>query len=144
MTTTYDTIFKTMIDLGKAAGDAKRELRDNQPRRVKPDLPNVPVQIISADSYQYHSALTNLMNKSTYALHYYLLGLISEVGELVELFVTDQPKDKIKFELGDVLWYVVQIATHHKLTLGGVMLDNIAKLFGRKERGVLQGEGDNR
>ena len=27
-----DTVFKTMIELGKLAGDAKRELRDNQPQ----------------------------------------------------------------------------------------------------------------
>ena len=51
---------------------------------------------------------------------------------------------EIKKELGDVLWYVSQVATELTLSLDEVALCNIEKLQSRKKRGKLSGSGDNR
>ena len=58
--------------------------------------------------------------------------------------------DELKFrndlskELGDVLWMVAELCTNYGLDMGEVMAENIEKLIDRKERGVIDGEGDNR
>ena len=58
--------------------------------------------------------------------------------------------DELKFrkdlskELGDVLWMVAELCTNYGLDMGEVMTENIAKLTDRRERGVIDGEGDNR
>lgn len=61
--------------------------------------------------------------------------------------VTD---DELKFrkdlsrELGDTMWMLAELCTNYGLDMGEVMAENIAKLTDRKERGVIDGEGDNR
>lgn len=61
--------------------------------------------------------------------------------------VTD---DELKFrkdiskEIGDIMWMLAELCTNYGLDLGKVMAENIAKLTDRKERGVIDGEGDNR
>ena len=57
---------------------------------------------------------------------------------------TYEDREEIKKELGDVLWYVSAVAFDFSISLGEVAKTNIAKLASRKERGVLQGSGDNR
>jgi NTP pyrophosphatase (non-canonical NTP hydrolase) len=47
-------------------------------------------------------------------------------------------------ELGDVLWYVAQVATELGLDLDAIAEGNIEKLLSRQRRGVLSGSGDNR
>ena len=47
-------------------------------------------------------------------------------------------------ELGDVLWYVADIAHYLGATLNDVADMNIEKLASRQDRGVIQGNGDNR
>lgn len=58
--------------------------------------------------------------------------------------VTNDHKVAIKKELGDQLWYIAQTAREFGLDLSDVAQANIDKLFSRKDRGVLQGSGDNR
>ena len=53
-------------------------------------------------------------------------------------------KNKIIDELGDVLWYVAAIATELNTSLETIAYLNIDKLFDRKERNVISGEGDTR
>jgi NTP pyrophosphatase (non-canonical NTP hydrolase) len=50
----------------------------------------------------------------------------------------------LKYELGDVLWYMAQIATELDLSLQEVAEANLEKLFSRLERGQIKGEGDYR
>lgn len=85
---------------------------------------------------------------------YPTLGLAGEAGEVSEKIkkvirdkggiVDDATKEEISKELGDVLWYVAQIATELELSCENVAAKNIEKLRSRKERGVLGGGGDNR
>ena len=47
-------------------------------------------------------------------------------------------------ELGDVLWYLAQLATEAGLDLGQVAAANLDKLAARAARGTLHGSGDDR
>lgn len=53
-------------------------------------------------------------------------------------------KEGLKAELGDILWFVSGMADVMGWTLEEVAQANIDKLASRKERGVIQGDGDNR
>ncbi len=82
---------------------------------------------------------------------YAILGLAGEVGEVYSLAakaVRDgKPFDfelNMKKELGDVLWFVAAIASNNGYTLQEIAQSNINKLFSRRDRGTLQGSGDNR
>lgn len=58
--------------------------------------------------------------------------------------LTDSRREQIKSEVSDVLWYVSAVATELGISLGEIAEYNLAKLSDRKNRGVLQGSGDNR
>jgi NTP pyrophosphatase (non-canonical NTP hydrolase) len=87
-------------------------------------------------------------------LIYTTFGLMGETGEVVEkikkLFrddageISEARKQELVKELGDVLWYVSQIATELGVSLEEVIQQNIEKIYSRKDRGVIQGDGDNR
>lgn len=61
--------------------------------------------------------------------------------------VTD---DELKFrkdiskEIGDTMWMLAELCTIYGLDMGEVMSENIEKLIDRRERGVIDGNGDNR
>lgn len=85
---------------------------------------------------------------------YCTLGMCGEAGEVSErvkklyrdhdgAISEDMKKDIIK-ELGDVLWYLSGIAKELNISLDEIATTNIEKLFSRKERNMLHGEGDNR
>jgi NTP pyrophosphatase (non-canonical NTP hydrolase) len=52
--------------------------------------------------------------------------------------------DEIEKELGDVLWYLANLATDLGLSLGAIAQLNLDKLEDRKKRNVIKGEGDDR
>lgn len=58
--------------------------------------------------------------------------------------ITDDIREEIGKEIGDVLWYCAALCGELGLSLDEVAQQNINKLFSRKERNVLQGSGDNR
>ena len=85
---------------------------------------------------------------------YPTLGLVGEAGEIADkvkkilrdkkgVFDKDS-KDAIKFELGDVLWYISQLSSELGYELEEVANANLQKLNSRKSRGKIQGSGDNR
>lgn len=90
---------------------------------------------------------------SAYALAYTALGL-GEAGEVQgkvkkilrdsEGVVTDEHREAIAAELGDVLWYLAATASEIGWSLEEIASANIAKLQSRSDRGVLGGSGDNR
>ena len=87
-------------------------------------------------------------------LAYPALGLCGEAGEVAENVkktirddggvLREERRAALAAELGDVLWYVAQVATEAGLDLGEVAAANLAKLSSRHERSVLQGSGDDR
>lgn len=58
--------------------------------------------------------------------------------------VTPEKKTALIGELGDILWYLAQTATELDVDLEEIAVANLEKLNSRKDRGVLQGSGDNR
>ncbi|HWY18893.1 MAG TPA: nucleoside triphosphate pyrophosphohydrolase family protein [Solirubrobacteraceae bacterium] len=87
-------------------------------------------------------------------LAYPALGLAGEAGEVAEHAkktirddggqVSDERRVAMSKELGDVLWYVAQLASELGLELDEIAQANLDKLLSRQERGVLSGEGDDR
>ena len=85
---------------------------------------------------------------------YPTLGLVNEAGEVAgKIKKVFRDKDgrsatrraqALKAELGDVLWYLAQVATELDLSLDEIAEYNIAKLYDRLERGKIKGDGDNR
>ena len=92
--------------------------------------------------------------KDTGNVVYPVLGLAGEAGEIANKVkkilrddngqVTMEKITEMKKELGDVLWYLAQVATELNLPLEDIAADNIARLKSRQERGTLKGSGDNR
>jgi NTP pyrophosphatase (non-canonical NTP hydrolase) len=87
-------------------------------------------------------------------LAYPALGLAGEAGEIAEHakkairddggVVAEERRAAMSKELGDVLWYVAQIATELDLDLDEIAAQNLEKLLSRQRRGVLSGSGDER
>lgn len=104
--------------------------------------------------YQKESRKTALYPDKDNNIVYPALGLSGESGEVADKVkkiirddggnVSNEVRDAISKELGDVLWYVSQLATEFGLDLDQIALRNIEKLQDRLKRGVLKGSGDNR
>lgn len=87
-------------------------------------------------------------------LTYPALGLAGEAGEVAEHAkkairddggqVSDERRLAMAKELGDVLWYVAQLAGELGLDLDEIAQTNLDKLLSRQQRGVLSGDGDDR
>lgn len=83
---------------------------------------------------------------------YCALGLAGEAGEVagkVKKLVRDGDSDdkrrKIVDELGDTLWYIPELLNElGEFTLEQAARDNLEKLFGRRERNTIHGDGDVR
>lgn len=87
-------------------------------------------------------------------LAYPALGLAGEAGEVAEHAkktirddggtVDAERRAAMAKELGDVLWYVAQLASELELDLDEIASENLQKLLSRQRRGVLSGSGDDR
>jgi NTP pyrophosphatase (non-canonical NTP hydrolase) len=109
---------------------------------------------VDISEYQRRSRATAVYPDAGDNLAYPALGLCGEAGEAAEKVkkamrddggvLSDERREALAAELGDVLWYVAQLATEAGLDLGEIAGDNLAKLLSRQERGVLQGSGDTR
>jgi len=81
---------------------------------------------------------------------YTALSLSGEVGELlnkIKKIARDNiqiKREEIISELGDILWYLSETARNFNISLEEVAEYNLKKIRSRKERGTLQGSGDNR
>lgn len=90
-----------------------------------------------------------------YQVIYPSLGLNGEAGEIAELIkkwirdeqshnMSEERKSKLLYELGDVLWYLANIASDLNLSLDMIAQLNIDKLKDRQDRNMLHGDGSNR
>ena len=83
-----------------------------------------------------------------------VLGLTGESGEFADKVkkimrdkrgdFNDKDRAELLKELGDVLWYVAEIASYLDAPMSGLAQMNLDKLKSRKIRGTLVGSGDNR
>jgi NTP pyrophosphatase (non-canonical NTP hydrolase) len=104
-----------------------------------------------ADMYQKFTATTAVFNDAV-EFEYIHFGLAGEVGEFLGYIAKHNrdncgeqfDSDKIKGELGDIMWFVARIAAYHGFTLSEVMLANRDKLIDRQNRDVIRGSGDKR
>jgi len=106
------------------------------------------------NEYQKQSRKTAVYPNAGNNMVYPILGLAGESGEVAEKMkkvlrdedgkISETKKEEITKELGDVMWYLSQIATELGVELEEVAAKNLEKLFSRLERGKLSGSGDNR
>ncbi len=101
------------------------------------------------DEYQ-QVARTTAIYPEEEAITYPLLGLIGEVGEFSNKWkktlrdgATFSQGD-MESELGDILWYLSNLAFDCGINFDEMAGSNIDKLKDRQSRGVLGGSGDNR
>lgn len=96
-------------------------------------------EVRSIDFYQESAARFHTPDPVRLAA--YGLGIAGEAGECADLIKKHighgHPLDveKLKLELGDVLWYVAGLATVCGLTLGDIATTNLAKLEKRYPNG---------
>ena len=105
------------------------------------------------NEYQVRTSWTAIYPKEK-ALEYLALGLVSEAGEVagkIKKLIRDNDSqispeivNGLRSELGDVLWYVAQLATTLEVNLSTVARLNLEKLAKRKADGSLGGSGDKR
>ena len=58
--------------------------------------------------------------------------------------MSEEVREAIKEELGDILWYVSQLAVELSTSFEEIASGNLEKLASRQERDVLGGSGDRR
>ena len=113
-------------------------------------------RIMDLDQYQ-EVASNYAMFPSDTSLMYLTLGLCGESGEVAEKikkYVREngplqntypiQYKEALIRELGDVLWYLANLAKALNVPLNYVATKNIEKIQKRLENNTIKGEGDDR
>lgn len=110
--------------------------------------------LVHLSDYQQRSRATAVYPDAGSNLTYPALGLCGEAGEAAEKVkkairddggeLTAERREALAAELGDVLWYVAQLATEAGLELDEIARQNLDKLLSRQSRAVLQGSGDFR
>jgi NTP pyrophosphatase (non-canonical NTP hydrolase) len=119
----------------------------------KPDL--AAIEVAELNHYQIHTRTTAIYPAIAEAKYLYpVLGLASETGELVGKVkkiwrddggkLTDERRELLLEELGDVLWYVARLADELNIPLSKLAGRNLAKLKNRQIRSKLSGSGDHR
>lgn len=114
-------------------------------------VPKGPVTFV-LDNYQKAASKTCLDNCNN--INYLTLGLVDEAGEVAGKVkriiredggkLTEERAAEIADELGDVAWYLSQLARVIGYDLSTITNNNLRKLQSRQERGVIAGQGDNR
>jgi len=156
--------FRTKCGLYKRADDPKvLPWADRQFATCRRCLESIA--IVGLDEYQTATSATaiypgtdlpraSVTERQRRGLPYLLIKLGSEAMEVGDKWakhqrdgdgeMTPELRDEMVKELGDVLWYVAQVAVVLGVSLRDVAQGNLSKLASRALRGVLGGSGDNR
>lgn len=104
-----------------------------------------------AAKYDFFEATENLKAVGFYEK---VLGLTGEAGETADKVkkilrdkdgaISDEDRELLIKELGDVLWYLAAISRYLGVPLSEVAKGNLDKLESRYRRDKLHGEGDKR
>ena len=100
-------------------------------------------------------ALSTAIYPNDNKVEYLALALCGEAGEVADKvkkiirdhngdFSDKDTRDRIAYELGDVLWYAANPANAIGYTLSDIAEINLQKINSRAQRGTLHGSGDNR
>ena len=95
---------------------------------------------------------TTVVYSEEVALPYLFSGLTSETGEVTGLYkkhlrgdcTYDELRFKLKFELGDVFWYLARICDEFGFSVEEILDINVDKLRIRQKNNTLKGSGDDR
>ena len=106
------------------------------------------------NDYQAAALQTAIYPNQGFDFTYPALGLVGEAGEVADKLkkvirdnngvLTDEVRDAVAKEIGDVLWYVAVLANEMNYSLDRIAQNNLDKLASRQQRGVISGSGDNR
>lgn len=108
------------------------------------------------DEYQEQATKTATFEgkEKDYQLMYLALGVTGEAGEIAEKVkklmrnddgvISDEKRDELKKEIGDVLWYLSQLSRVLGFSISDAADANIEKLADRAARGVIKSSGDTR
>jgi len=116
-------------------------------------------QQLTFNNYQQQAAKTAIYEKILKKMKippylYLALGLAGETGEVLEKIkkllrdkngkITNEFRETIIKELGDILWYISELSRAFGIRLNEVAVRNIEKLRDRASRHVIKGSGDDR
>lgn len=111
------------------------------------------MKVTTLNEYQKAAEMTAVYPKDMNIL-YPTLGLTGEAGEVSDKVkkvyrdnggaFSNEKREEIKKEIGDVLWYCAILARDLGFSLEEVAQGNVDKLESRYNRGVINGDGDNR
>lgn len=110
-------------------------------------MKNLKNNIMNFNTYQELIKTTRL---PTADYSYVVLGTVGELGEFYGKLAkgmrdkTMPERDDLLKELGDILWFIGAFCEDLGSSLEEVAHINAQKLLSRKERGTLQGSGDER
>lgn len=136
--------------------------------KLKNDIDNAAALPMSLNDYQKMAMKTCMPSCNNFT--YMMLNLVGEVGELASKIAKDIRKSNVEigggspnklipyfdedewwarneeymYEAGDILWQLAGLCQVMGWTLEDVAANNLDKLASRKERGVIDGDGDNR
>lgn len=106
---------------------------------------------LTLNEYQIRAKSTDLPHQP---IVYPTLGLTGEAGEVAdkvkkeirdkESEFSEESRQKIAQELGDVLWYSAILAEDLGYTLEDIAVMNLTKISSRQLRKKIHGEGDER
>ena len=107
------------------------------------------------DEYQQKALTTAILSgNETLDIAHWALGITGEGGEIAEKVkkmirddnaqISDEKKQEIAKEIGDVLWYLAVLAHTLGVSFDELAHMNLEKLASRQSRGALSGSGDNR
>lgn len=137
-------------------------MSEETPRYGIAAICSAPNSGLTLNEYQSRAMTTCMDSCDNHA--YMLTGLIGEVGELfgkiakhirkdkmliydnelMSLGLSEQELHDLKSEVGDCQWFIAGLCKVMSWTLEEVCRENLSKLASRKERGVIDGSGDNR
>ncbi len=99
-----------------------------------------------------HAFYPNQNSPESY--QYLVLGLVGEAGELAEHYkhalrddggeITEDTRRLVSKELGDVLWYLANLAYELGYDFEDVAKSNLQKIEDRVKHGTLKGRGSDR
>jgi NTP pyrophosphatase (non-canonical NTP hydrolase) len=111
---------------------------------------------VNLDDYQKKAIVTAIYpkDKKLGGLIYCGLKLNGEAGEVAEKIgklmrddnfkMSQEKREAILYELGDVLWYIANMANELEMSLSTIAIMNLEKLKKRKASNTIKGSGDKR